>query len=356
MSAPAPLTSDALDLSSLAPERREPIADLLCGLHASVPQLQGFFIHGSAWNTATQMPGSDVDLYWFGDVPEAADARLRHREFFLHQGIPIDCCSYWVGNLDEPQSLGVIAVLSLQRGHVVWENEPCFSRARAATRHRLADADWIADFVRGHLGWARTGVAKWRQGFEEGTAEWGWSASTVWGLPALSPGLLRPPSAARKGLVEIVDCSRRLGLAWYGELVLEAIGLQDIDEGEALGWCGRIDDWYRRAASSIDEEPVKHYYHITGMRHLCANGWHREAMWIVHRSLGDLRKLVPADYNLQDELQTGAQDLSSRLGHDDSVAMDQRLQRVEHGMEELARHAKAIAAQAVRRWRALVAG
>ncbi len=316
------------------------VANLISEITTRHPGVTGVTLKGSAWNPAHQLPEADIDLNWCGQADAALeDPLMGFRAVFTRDGVLIDLATWFWSDLGKPESSSLATAVSLARSTILWERDGAFSVPRRAVRRLLADRAWVSEKLDNDFSEYRRTLTSWQDPAARNPFGHNWDFArqvcNVWGLAALSCLLLRPPSAGRKGLMEIVDCANRLDVPWYGDTVLHVMGATDITPNEAASWI-------ERGAELLQDAEALHagldlgqgYYYLAGIRAMVERGCHREAVWPYWRVTHTLARELAATplAVLADET---AHALRVRTGLVDDGAISARLPWIADAIDRL---------------------
>ncbi|MFE5317632.1 hypothetical protein ACFQ88_02870 [Paenibacillus sp. NPDC056579] len=283
------------------PEERARIVEKLVqewiALH---PGMDGFILTGSIWNPDTQLPHSDIDINWHGSANERIhDPRLDTHSIFQAAGITVEMAHYFWGHLSEPESMRLPVIVSLNRAHILWEREGRFSIPQQRTYELLSDAQWVESAVERLISEMKARAELWldpeycrenkddHQGFDFVRSVVG---PTVGLLDSVD---LRPPSAARKGLMEITQTSALCGMPEISEMVLTCLGADLMREEEIREWNRLLEELYTSAADLCPGvQLVKREYHVQGIQSMVSMGYSRECVWPLWRGFADCMQLL----------------------------------------------------------------
>lgn len=342
MATPARPSIDTSPLPAAAAASVERLLGDLCRRH---PQLRGFALKGSFYDSTEQLPDPDVDINWLGDLPEDhGDERLGFRQVFLVDQTQVDLATWFWNDIDQAETASLTTAVSLARCHILWERDDAFSRPRAAARRLLRDAEWVGTKVDEELQAYRRTLDRWRDPAQRQPfgASWDYARQvcTVWGLSLLSSCLLRPPSAQRKGLMEVILRSRSLGLPWFGAMSTRALGCSDLQADEVRDWLASLMATRQRLsraiadnelAAEVDDGSLR--YHCSGIESMLAQGLPAAAAWPLWRAL---HLLANRFASVLPTATTEAVQFRQRLGLTDLAVIDQRLPCIAEAVERLA--------------------
>ena len=332
----------------LTPYQAVVVEGLLEEITTHHPGVTGFVLQGSAWNTAAQLPDADVDINWAGQ-PEASrnDPLLGFRKVFTRDGVLIDLCTWFWCDMGQPENAGLATAVSLARSHILWERDETFTAPRREVRGLLQQREWVAGKLAADFAGYRHSLAQWADPANRNPFGHGWDFArhicNVWGLSVLSALLLRPPSAGRKGLLEIVDCAQRLKVPWFGEMALQAMGADTITPAEAQRWIEQLARLRLQAQDMVaagvlppDSDLGTLASYESGMSAMAARGSHRESAWPCWRAFHLLAYLL-ADTPAWPEADAMTRQLRERLGLHDDEAITARLPAITDAVERLER-------------------
>ena len=330
----------------LSAHEADAVETLMRSITARHPGVTGFALKGSAWDRSLQLPDADVDINWCGVADEALhDPLMGFRKVFTRNDVLIDLTTWFWSDLGRPENSSLPTAVSLARSQILWERDGAFTVPRRAVRGLLRQRSWVAEKLAAELSGYRTSLSKWADSAQRNPYGHGWDFArhvcTVWGLSALSSLVLRPPSAGRKGLMEIVDCARQLDAPWFGEAAVYAMGADGITPTEAQEWTDQLAQLLDQikalmAEGGLDPDTdigTLHYYY-SGMRAMVACGCHRESIWPCWRAYHTLATLL-TDTRMGPEASERCRQLRSRLGLCDDGAITGRLPVIMAAVERL---------------------
>lgn len=328
----------SIDTGPLPAERAAIVRDLLQDLIREQPGLSGFVLQGSHWNMHEQWPGSDVDINWIGQLPEDhGDPRLGFRHVFRHRDLQVDLSIWFWCDITKPDSASLPTAVSLARAHILMDRDGILQRIQQAVRAQLRDPDWVASALMREFDNDASTLQRWHTPPQCPAfgASWDFArhVCTCWGLGVLSSALLRPPSAGRKGLMEIISCARRLNLPEIAEIRLAALGAQDLPAQElAEEWLPLLQVGQAELPAEADNGSIAYYRH--GLQAcLRTRNAQQAGVWPLWRALHLLARQLPGfEYH--------ARALRQRLGLTDTDAILPRLPLIAEALETLqTRHA-----------------
>lgn len=289
-----------VDTRPLPARRARVVERIVRSLISRHPNIDGFILSGSIWNPQTQLPDSDIDINWHGAADETArDPRLGTYSIFQEEGITIELAAYFWGDLKAPEQLRLPVVVSLNRAFILWERDGTFSIPQRRTDRLLRDPEWTRQAVERALSDVRDASRLWLdeaycRGHKDDHEGFDFVRTVVGRVAALLDSVdLRPPSTARKGLMEISEVARELGMSDIAESVLDCLGAGVFTAAEIASWNDRLERLYAAAAELRPEVPlVKRGYHVEGIRAMIAKGYEKECMWPLWRGLAECRKLL----------------------------------------------------------------
>ncbi|HEV7428575.1 MAG TPA: hypothetical protein VGQ46_19640 [Thermoanaerobaculia bacterium] len=272
-------------------------------LVAAHPGLCAFQLAGSYWNQASQLPDADIDLRRFGSVDRnSPDARVaRGVALFEQGGRLVELAEWSFGDLDDPQSLSLRDAVSVVRAHPLWERGSWLSDRVANIRTQLLDSGWRGRKLDEAFARCEVRLLQLR-------AENQHLASLRTAPSAVTPasyfkhvfytvvdelsGLIsvldfRPPSLARKALMEISDCLAAIQLSHITEAIYAAVGCADFGVTECLGWRDELESLYAQSAMVNSRGVPKKSYYITGITSMSVRGHSRAAAFPIWRGLDE---------------------------------------------------------------------
>lgn len=295
----------AIDTVGLPPATAEALRDLAEDLIATHPGLTGLQLAGSFWNPSAQLPGADLDVRRFGDVDRSrGDERVAGIIIlFEHRGHLVELAEWLFGDLAEPETLSLQAAISFVRARILWERGTALHDLKTKIATLLADDAWrrrkLAEaFARcrlrfsqlesanDHLASLRTPPAAMTDDSYFKHVFY----TLVDELCALVSAVdLRPPSVARKAMLEIADCLDVIGLAPLTGEIYEAFGCADFTAAECRDWYEELDALYAETASVNEAGLPKRRYHLTAIASMMDSGHERAAVFPLWRGLDECR-------------------------------------------------------------------
>lgn len=284
----------------LRAQRASIVENLLQDMISLHPGIDGFILTGSIWNPDTQLPHSDIDINWHGTANESLnDPRTKQHSIFQESGVTIELANYFWGDLSQPESMRLSVIVTLNRAHILWEKEGRFSEPQQQTYELLRDVTWVQGAIERAVADLQERANKWmdpvycrenkdnHQGFD--------FVRTVVGptVALLDSVDLRPPSAARKGMMEITQTSTLYGLPDVSESILRCLGADQLAAAEVERWNMLLDELYSDVAALCPGVPlVKREYHVQGIRAMIAKGYSRECVWPLWRGFAECHQLL----------------------------------------------------------------
>ncbi len=338
--APGPLAADAAAT----------VARLLGSFQARHPRMDGFILHGSYHEPSRQLPAADIDIHWIGAHEPSGEDDPARKSLLVVEGLEIDFHYYFWGHLPEPQTMGLPAVVSLARCHVLWERGDTFSGPALRSRGLLRDPAWVEAAITRELA-----VMQGRQaGFRSDMAtpsgcrrNLPCMSSMYWGLGLLSPIELRAPSASRKAMNDIVDAAQSCGVGWFGAMLLESFGCARWNAADATAWAERLDQLARRLLNAEPGRYVRRAYFVQAMRALIAAGKPWAAIWPLCRGLHACVDAATGDPDLAPEAEASCSELSHHLGLDAPGTLERGLDALVAATTRLAGCTRALRDQLV---------
>jgi len=289
-----------INTGPLPSERAGIVENLLQSIIADHPGIDGFILTGSIWNPDTQLPYSDIDINWHGFKNDAIDdPRVTEQSIFQVAGVTIELARYFWGELSQLESLRLSVVVTLSRAHILWEKDGVFSVPQQRAQKLLQDSQWVKEAIGRYIADLKQRADNWldpvycrenkdnHDGFD--------FVRTVIGptTALLDPIDLRPPSAARKALMDITQTSALYGLPDLSESILRCLGADQITTAEIEQWNGRLDALYSDITRLRPEvQLVKWKYHVLGIQAMIAKGYPRECVWPLWRGFLECKKLL----------------------------------------------------------------
>ncbi|WP_028552063.1 hypothetical protein [Paenibacillus sp. UNC451MF] len=289
-----------INTGPLPPDRAHLVEKLLQDMISLHPDVDGFILTGSIWNPETQLPYSDIDINWHGSKNDRIkDLRLNNHSIFQESGVTIEMANYFWGNLSQPETMRLSVIVSLNRAHILWEKEGRFSVPQQQTYRLLSNAVWVKEAIKRSISDLRTRANQWLDPVyckENKDNHHAFDfVRTVVGPTAglLDPIDLRPPSAARKALMDIAQTSALCGLPDISESILRCLGADKISVTEVEEWNRLLNDLYAHIANLRPEvQLVKREYHVLGIQAMIAKGYPRECVWPLWRGFVDCMEFL----------------------------------------------------------------
>jgi hypothetical protein len=284
----------------LPAQRASIVENLLQDMISLHPGIDGFILTGSIWNPETQLPHSDIDINWHGTANESlSDPRLKQHSIFQKSGVTIELAKYFWGDLSQPETMRLSVIVTLNRAHILWEKERRFSGPQQQTYELLRNVSWVQEAIERAVTDLQDRANKWlnpvycrenkdnHQGFD-------FVRTVVGPTVALLDSIdLRPPSAARKGMMDITQTSALYCLPDISESILRCLGADQLTAAEVEQWNKLLDELYSDVASLCPEVPlVKREYHVQGIRTMISKGYPKECVWPLWRGFADCQQLL----------------------------------------------------------------
>ncbi|WP_282940173.1 hypothetical protein [Paenibacillus sp. RC67] len=284
----------------LPAQRASIVENLLQDLISLHPGIDGFILTGSIWNPDTQLPHSDIDINWHGSPNDSIkDPRLNQHSIFQESGVTLELAHYFWGNLSQPETMRLSVIVSLHRAHILWEKERKFSEPQQQTYGLLQNAQWVEEAIERAVTDLQDRANRWldpvycrenkdnHQGFD-------FVRTVVGPTVALLDSIdLRPPSAARKGMMDITQTSSLYGLPDISESILRCLGADQLTPIEIEKWNKLLEELYSEAATLCPEvQLVKREYHVQGIRTMISMGYPRECIWPLWRGFAECKQLL----------------------------------------------------------------
>ncbi|MEK3915513.1 hypothetical protein [Paenibacillus sp. FSL H7-0331] len=284
----------------LPPGRAHLVENLIQDIIPLHPGIDGFILTGSIWNPDTQLPHSDIDINWHGTKNDSInDPRLNPHSIFQEAGITIEMANYFWGDLSRPETMRLSVIVSLNRAHILWEKEGRFSNPQQQTRRLLRNAQWVEAAIDRSLSELTVHANNWLDPIyiknnKDNHHAFDFVRTVVGPTVGLLDSIdLRPPSAARKGLMEITQTSLLCGLPDVSESILRCLGADAITAVEVEEWNRLLSDLYSHVASLCPEvQLVKREYHVLGIQTMISMGYPRECIWPLWRGFIDCKHLL----------------------------------------------------------------
>ena len=299
------MTVLSFDTHVLPPATADVLAGLLEELIATHPGLTAFQLAGSYWNPSTQLSDADVDLRRFGEIDRhAGDDRVAASVvLFEYRGRLIELSEWVFGGLARPDLLSLRDAVSLVRAHLLWERGSAIRRAVDSAARRLEDERWRHDRLDAGLARIEQRFAALRAANDSlnslrvkpsAVTDDGYFKHVYYTMADELSGFvsvvdLRPPSLARKALMEIGDCLAQMQLPRVTERIYEALGCAGFDDAECLRWRGELDALYDGVAAVNPEGLLKRRYHLTAIAAMIERGHGRAAAFPLWRGLDECR-------------------------------------------------------------------
>lgn len=361
-----------IDTDGLPPATAAIIRALLEELIAANPGLTGFQLAGSYWNPASQLDGADIDVRRFGEVTPGADPRLAAWQVvFEFRGRLIDLAEWVFGDLGDPPALSLRDAVSFSRARILW--------ARDASLHELAAQ--LAGLLRAPA-WHRPKIdqalARCADRFAELRAahphvrslrksvspitDSGYFKHVFYTVVDELAGLIsvldfRPPSLARKALLEIADGLSALQLPHLLDSIYGALGCAELSETHCRDWLAEVEALYLLAAAINPGVLLKRRYHLSAVHAALERGEPRAAVFPLWRALEECRsacELLPPYWlmptatpntsdlrlyrELRDRADAGLATLREQLGFDSEAAIADRIAQSIAVVDELSVH------------------
>jgi hypothetical protein len=310
-----------VDTGPLSGVRANVVREMLAEIIPLNPGVTGFLLHGSIWSPSTQLPESDVDINYTGKESAGPAGELLRMFDHMIGGVRIELCSYFWGDVSRPETLSLPAVVSLARGHILWERDNTLSGTQSEARHLiLSDGAWVKRKIEEAIRSFREFRREWEKD-EVLTApvrgDWDFVRNVLMHANGITSAVdLRPPSHARKALFDTIECCQEIGMPEFSTAIAKAVGMADVSPGEATIWCDRIETAYDHARAAEPEGKFyKATYNVIGARAMIERGHAPGAMWPLWRAA---RECVQSTEEVHDEhrafCKTCFEDMGQRLG------------------------------------------
>ncbi|MCR8630707.1 hypothetical protein [Paenibacillus radicis (ex Xue et al. 2023)] len=283
--------AELIHTGPLPPDRARLVENLVQNIISLHPGIDGLILTGSIWNPDTQLPHSDIDINWHGSKNDRIhDSRLNQHSIFQEAGVTIEMAHYFWGDLLRPETMRLSVIVSLNRAHILWEKEGRFSVPQQQTERLLRNIHWVREAIERSVRDLKERANCWldpeycrknkdnHHGFDFVRTVVG---PTVGLLDSID---LRPPSAARKGLMEITQTSALCGLPDISESILHCLGADQLTRAEVEKWNRLLNKLYTSVEILCPEiQLVKRDYH-----NLLLNIMRILRAFAVHRRLQEL--------------------------------------------------------------------
>jgi|GEM_PF-5344260 len=364
-------TPPRIDTDGLPAATAEVIEALVEALLAAHPGLTGFQLAGSYWNQSSQLPDADIDLRRFGEVTPGDRRVSGWQVLFEYRGRLIDLAEWVFGDLGHPQSLSLRDVTSFVRARILWERGSSLRNLRARLIGLLEDADWrrrkIDEALErcrvrfAELAAAHQHVFSLRKSVSPITDD-GYFKHVFSTIVDELAGLIsvldfRPPSLARKAMLEIADGLSYLQLPLVAELVYGALGCASFEHAECRQWFEELEEVYVLTAAINGGALIKRDYHRNAIAAMMANGQYRPAIFPLWRGFEECRgacdlltpdwlmpgsaPLMPdpgAHREIRNRIHADLARLRSRLHFGSDAQIGDRIDQSMAALEVLARH------------------
>jgi hypothetical protein len=333
-----------IDTGPLPSSVANAVEDVLRDLLATHPGLTAFQLGGSYWDVSSQLPAADVDLRRFGEIrQDAEDPRVAAPiTRFHHGGVLIELAEWIYGDLNEPASLSLRDAVSLARSHILWERGSRVRQLVEAARLQVADRDWRDRKLDEELASCQSrfsGLLAANRCMSSlfmppaATTDDHYFKHVFYTLVDYFSGLLsaidlRPPSLARKAMMEIADCLVAADLPELVDPMYEALGCGDFDLAECLQWRDEVAAVYAMTEGA-GLTVSKREYHMAGIAAMLERGHWRAAVFPVWRSLDECRMTSEGQTAgaLRNRIARDLERLRFRLRFSDEASITERIVR-----------------------------
>lgn len=278
-----------INTGPLLAERAAIVIELLGELIYDNLGVTGFLLHGSYWDPASQFPAADIDINWTGQATEGTAGDGLRQWNHVHNGVHVELAPYFWGDLTKPATLSLPTIVSLVRGHVLWERAGTLSVPQATARQLLHAPAWVTEKVEAGIAAVRKFRDDWcKPETVVAPIKGDWDFVRLISLHLggfLSAVDLRPPSAARKGFMGIMETARALELPELERAIFYAAGMDNFTHAEIDGWCERVEAACQCVAERQPDAALSSLrYYTVGAREIVRRGFGPAALWPLWRA------------------------------------------------------------------------